>query len=53
MAPTAGFNDHVTAVLELPVIVAVNCWVCEIVSEAAGGVSEIVTGMRLIMALAD
>jgi len=43
----------VTAVLELPVTVGVNCWVCEAVREEAEGVSETVTGERLMMALAD
>ena len=42
-----------TAALELPVTVAENCWVCEIVSEAVEGVSVIVTGVRLMVALAD
>jgi hypothetical protein len=49
----AGLNDHVNPVLALPVTVAVNCCFCEAVSEVAGGVSETVTGVRLIMALAD
>jgi hypothetical protein len=53
MVPTAGLNPHVTAVLELPVTVAVSCLVCEIVSDAVDGVSETVTGVRLIVALAD
>ena len=48
-----GLSDHVTAVLELPVTVAVNCWVCETVREDVAGVSETVTGERLTVALAD
>jgi len=43
----------VTAVLELPATAAVNCRVCETVREDAVGVSETVTGERLMMALAD
>jgi len=43
----------VTAVLELPVTVGVNCWVCETVRADVEGVSETVTGERLMMALAD
>jgi hypothetical protein len=35
MVPTAGLNDHVTPALPVPVTVAVNCWVCEAVSEGA------------------
>jgi hypothetical protein len=53
MVPTAGLNDHVTPVLTVPVTVVVNCWVCEAVSEGVEGVSEIVTGMRLMVELAD
>jgi hypothetical protein len=53
MLPTAGLNDHVTPVLAVLVTVAVNCWVCEAVSEVVEGVSETVTGLRLMMALAD
>jgi hypothetical protein len=53
MVPTAGLNDHVTPVLAVPVTVVVNCWVCEAVSEVIEGVSEIVTGMRLMVELAD
>jgi hypothetical protein len=35
MVPTAGLNDHVTPALAAPVTAAVNCWVCEAVSEVA------------------
>ena len=37
----------------MPVTVAVNGWLCETVSEAVEGVSVIVTGVRLMVALAD
>jgi hypothetical protein len=43
----------VTAVLEVPVTVAVNCWVCETVREVVAGVSVTATGVRLMVALAD
>jgi len=39
--------------LELPLAIAVNCWVCETVRVDVEGVSETVTGERLMMALAD
>ena len=53
MVPTAALNDHVTPVLAGPVTVAVNCWDCEIVSEVVEGASVTVTGVRLMVALAD
>jgi hypothetical protein len=53
MVPTAALNDHVTPVLAVPVTVAVNCWDCEIVSEVVEGASVTVTGVRLMVALAD
>jgi hypothetical protein len=53
MVPTTGLNDHVTPVLAVPVTVVVNGWVCEAVSEVVEGVSKTVTGLRLIVALAD
>jgi hypothetical protein len=53
MVPTAGLNDHATPVFAVPVTVAVNCWVCDTVSEVMEGLSEIVTGMRLMVELAD
>jgi hypothetical protein len=43
----------VTAVLVVPVTVAVNCWVCETVREVVAEVSETATGVRLMVALAD
>jgi hypothetical protein len=43
----------VTPLLAVPATVVVNCWVCEAISEVVGGVSEIVTGMRLMVELAD
>ena len=42
-----------TPVLAVPVTVAVNCWDCEIVSEVVDGASVTVTGVRLMVALAD
>ena len=53
MVPTAGLNDHVTPVFAVPVTVVVNCWVCEAISEVVEGLSEIVTGIRLMVELAD
>jgi len=53
MVPTAALNDHVTPVLAVPVTVAANCWFCDAPSEAVVGVSETVTGLRLMVALAD
>ena len=61
IVPTAGFTDHETPALAVPVTVAMNCWVCETVSEVLKGVSETVTGegvstvigMRVTVALAD
>ena len=53
MVPTAGLNDHVAPVLAVPVMVNVNCWDCETVREVVEGVSETVTGVSLMVALAD
>ena len=53
MVPTAGLSDHVTPVLAVPLTVVVNCWVREPVSDAVEGVSKIVTGIRLMVELAD
>jgi hypothetical protein len=53
MLPTSGLTDHATPVLAVPLTVAVNCWFCEAVSEVVEGVSKIVTGMRLMVELAD
>ena len=52
MVPTAGLNDHVTPVFAVPVTVVVNCWVCDTVSEVVEGVSNTVTGVRLMVELA-
>jgi hypothetical protein len=50
MVPTLGLSDQVTAVLPVPpVTVAVNCWVCEAVSDAVVGVIETFTGTRRVM----
>jgi hypothetical protein len=43
MVPTAGLNDHVTAVSAVPVTVAVNCWVWEAIRTADSGVKEMLT----------
>ena len=52
MVPTAGFKDHVTAVLAAPVTVAVNCVFCAAFSDALKGVSETLTpGASVIIAL--
>ena len=51
--PTAGLRDQVTAVLLLPVTVAVNCWLCEALSVALAGLTDTLTGgCRLTVALA-
>ena len=39
IAPTAGDKDHVTAVLELPVMEALNCWDCPPDNETVVGVT--------------
>ena len=52
--PTAGLTDQVTAMLDDPLTVAVNCWVLDTVSEAVNGVREMATGgTRAMLALAD
>ena len=38
----AGLDDHVTAVLGVPVTLALNCWVWEAVRAAESGVNEMV-----------
>ena len=43
MEPTAGLMDHVTAVFEEPVTVAVNCWVPDAGSVVLDGESVTVT----------
>jgi len=42
--PTAGFSDHVTAVLVVPVTVAPSCWVWPAVTPAVAGETATVTG---------
>lgn len=45
--PTSGLTDHVTPELdELPMIVAVNCPVCELVRETDAGETVTVTFCR-------
>ncbi len=51
--PTAGVSSQLTPVLLLPVTVAVNCCDCETLKVADVGLSWIVTGVRLIVAVAD
>jgi hypothetical protein len=36
----AALNDHLTPVLVVPATVAVNCWVCDAVSETEAGATE-------------
>ena len=50
MEPTAGLMDQVTAVLEVLLTVAVNCWVCPPVEMATGdGDTDTVTGGDRLM----
>ena len=52
--PKAGFSDHVTPVLLVPLTVAVNVWFCDGCKETEDGVSETVTGgVSATVALAD
>src|SRR4051794_26833374 len=56
MLPTFGPIDQVTAVLALPVTVAVNCWVCPAFSVAVAGATEtetVTVGVRVTVAVAD
>ena len=54
MVPTDGLNDQVTDVLDVPLTEAVNCWVCEALSDDVEGVTETATvGFRLTVAPAD
>ena len=56
MVPTLELSDHVTAVLDVPATVAVNCWVCESFSAAVPGVTDIETvlvGFNVTVAVAD
>ncbi len=54
MAPTAGLSDQATAVLIVPLTVAVNCWLCDAFTVALVGSTATVTGgIRLTVALAD
>ena len=43
--PTEGNTDQVTAVLELPLTVAANCWVCEDVRSALEGLTNTLTAL--------
>jgi hypothetical protein len=54
MVPTAGLNDHVIAVLEVPVTVVPNCWLDEAYRATLEGPTVTVTGgLRLMVAMAD
>ena len=44
---------HVTAVLLLPVTVALNCWACDAVKLAVVGLTCTETGIRVTVAVAD
>ena len=48
MEPTAGLSDQVTA-LEVPVTVAVNCWVCPAFKLVVKGEALIFTGTRVMV----
>ena len=43
--PVLGLRDQLTAVLVAPVTVAINCWVCEAVRVAEGGLTLTATGV--------
>ena len=52
--PKAGFSDHVTPVLLVPLTVAVNVWFCDGSKDTEDGVSETVTrGVSVTVAVAD
>ena len=52
--PTAGLTDQATAVFDDPLIIAVNCWVWETVSDAVAGVTDTLAGgVSAMLALAD
>jgi len=54
MVPTAGCTDQVTAVFELPVTVAENCWFCEAVRDIVERFSETARGgLSITVAIAD
>ena len=49
--PTLGLSDQVTAVLDVPVTTAVNCWDCAAMSDTADGPNVTPTGIKLIVPL--
>ena len=52
--PKAGLIDQVTAVLLVPLTVAVNVWFCDGCKETEDGVNETTTGgVRVMVAVAD
>ena len=53
MVPTLGLIDHFTAVLLVPVTVAVNCWLPPASRFAADGITETPTGINVRLALPD
>jgi hypothetical protein len=54
IVPTAGLTDHVTAVFDDPLTVAVNWLAWETVSDAVEGVTDTLTGAaRATLTLAD
>ena len=54
IVPTAGLRNHVTAVFDVPVTFAVNCWVWPAFKFTIAGDNEITTAeARVIIALAD
>lgn len=50
--PTAGLTDQVTPVLVVPITAAVNCWLCEALSDAVVGLTD-TGGARDTIALPD
>jgi hypothetical protein len=41
--PTAGLTDQVTVVFDVPVTVAVNCWLCDELKDALAGLTLTLT----------
>ena len=54
MEPTAGLIDHVTAVFEVPVTIAVNCWLWPEARVTLGGLTvTVAVGLSITVAVAD
>ena len=52
--PTDGVNDHVTALLLLPLTVAENCFVWDALSAAvAGETTTVIVGLKVTVAVED